>query len=68
MPYDNAPTFEHLIREIRDLARFAQELTDSINEIRAQLIRLEAQFGIEDFRVKELPVLRNHQAGCNKPN
>jgi len=41
-----------------------EELTDSINEIRAQLIRLEEQFGIEDYRVKECPVWREHRAGC----
>lgn len=68
MPYDIAPTTERLLCEIRDLARFVEELTDSINEIRAQLMRLEEQFGIKDFRVREYPVSREHRPGCNKPN
>ena len=68
MPYDNAPTTEHLICEIRELARFCGELADSIHEIDEELHRLQEQLGIKEFRVKEWPISRSHLARTNKPN
>ena len=68
MPYDNAPTTERLLREIRDLARFCDELTDSVQEIHEELLRLQEQLGIEECEVKQWPVLRPHLARTNKPN
>jgi len=68
MQYDNVPATEHLIRELRELVRFCEELTDSIHEMHAELVRLHEQLGIEEFRVKEWPVLRPHLARANKPN
>ena len=68
MPYDNEPTTEHLICEIRELARFCAELTDGIHEIHEELVRLQEQLGVEEFEVKEWPVLRPHLQRTNKPN
>jgi len=68
MPYDSAPTTEHLLREIRELARFCGELTDSFHEIHAELVRLQEQLGRKEFTVREWPLLRPHLARTNKPN
>ena len=68
MPYDSAPTTEHLLREIRELARFCGEVTDSIHEIHAELVQLQEQLGRKEFKVKEWPVSRTHPARTNKPN
>ena len=68
MPYDIAPTTERLLCEIRGLARFCEEVTDSIHEIHEELVRLQEQLGLKEFRVKEWPVLRSHLASTNKPN
>jgi peptidoglycan hydrolase CwlO-like protein len=68
MPCNSAPTTEHLIREIRELARLFEELTDSVHEIHAELTQLQEQLGINEIRIKERLVARAFRARTNKPN
>ena len=68
MPCNNAPTAEHLIYEIRELARLFEELTDSVHEIDAELTQLQEQLGVKELRITERLVARPFRAPTNKPN
>lgn len=68
MAYNNAPTTEHLIHEIRELARLFEELTYSVYEMHAELTQLQEQLGVKELRIMERLDARPIRARTNKPN
>ncbi|HTT21292.1 MAG TPA: hypothetical protein VMG82_20345 [Candidatus Sulfotelmatobacter sp.] len=68
MPCKNAPVTEHLIREIRQLARLLQELTSSVHEFHAELAQLHEQLGITELKINEPRIARPYRARTGKPN
>ena len=63
MPYENAPSIEELICEIRELAQLVDELTASMSEIRSDLSQLH-----EYLRVRRQPHFQSDRGRTTKPN
>jgi len=67
MRCENARTAEDLIRDIQELECFFEELTHSIQEMHAELVRLQERL-LKESKLREWSVLRPHLARTNKPN
>ena len=68
MPCDNEPTTEQVICQIRELARFFEELTDSIHEISAELVRLREELGIKESSINQWLGSPAQRVRSRKPN